>query len=201
MGPDLEEIMTEDPSYQPSDSVRRSTRALADLRLRLKKKQRSRTESRALGPDESVTEEAVDLCTMLLCETAAAERKLRTETMAREHLFNKFPLACVITDASGYIRSANPAAALLLGLSASALRGRLFLLFAEDRAGFHSLLQSQDGGTHYATLTLRPRDLRPMKVQVTIAPDAPVDATGWLWFIQPHQKFLSPSAPADDASS
>jgi PAS domain S-box-containing protein len=149
-----------------------------------------------------VTEEAVDLCGMLLRETAAAELEVRRiaahqreERLLHKHLFNKLPIACVTTDASGYIRTANRAAALLLGVSAPALEGRLLLLFAEDRAGFQDLLQSRDGGTHYATLTLRPRELRPLKVQVTLAPDAPRDATGWVWFIQPHDKFPSPGSP------
>jgi PAS domain S-box-containing protein len=193
--------MPDEVSFQPSDAVRRWTRALGDLRLRLDRKRR-RPEPRADGVSEAVTEEAVDLCGMLLRETAAAELEVRRiaaqqrdERQIHKHLFNKLPIACVITDASGYIKSANRAAALLLGVSAPALQGRLLLLFAEDRAGFQDLLQARDGSTHYATLTLRPRELRPLKVQVTLAPDAPRDATGWLWFMQPHEKFLSPGAP------
>ena len=193
--------MTDDVSFQPSDAVRRWTRALGDLRLRIGKTQR-KPQLHTDGTSEAVSVEAVDLCGMLLRETAAAELEVRRiaaqqreERQIHKHLFNKLPIACVNTDASGYIRSANRAAALLLGVSAPALEGRLLLLFAEDRAGFQDLLQGRDGGTHYATLTIRPRELRPLKVQVTIAPDAPRDATGWLWFMQPHEKFPSPGGP------
>ena len=198
--------MPEEVSFHPSDAVRRWTRTLGQLRVRLDRKRR-RPEPQADGISESVTQEAVDLCGMLLQETAAAELEVRRiaalqreERQIHKHVLNKLPIACVTTDASGYIRTANRAAALLLGVSAPALQGRLLLLFAEDRAGFQDLLQSRDGGTHYATLTLRPREVRPLKVQVTLAPDAPHDATGWLWFMQPHEKFPSP-APLDPTPS
>jgi PAS domain S-box-containing protein len=194
--------MHEEISSSPSPAIRRWTRTLADLRLRASRRPR-RPDVEAV-PFENVADDALDLCQTLLQQTAAAELEgrrsmaaVRREREIRQHLFDKLPIASVTTDAAGYIRSANRAAALLLGMSASALRGRLFLLFAEDRAGFHDLLRTPDGRTHYATLTIRPRELRPLKVQVTIAPDEPGDASGWVWFLQPSDRCAP--APTTDA--
>jgi PAS domain-containing protein len=190
--------MPEAISSQPSFAVRRWTRSLAELRQRVKR-QRDKRDARPDSADEGSTEDALALCELLLQETAAAELAMRRiaaqERRTREvqtHLFDKMPIACVVTDAAGYIQSANRAAALLLSVSASALEGRLFLLFVEDRTGLQDLLHLQDGGTHYATLTIRPRELRPLKVQVTLAPDTPNEATGWVWYLQPHERFLNP---------
>jgi DNA-binding response OmpR family regulator len=89
-----------------------------------------------------------------------------------------------ITDRSGYILDVSPAAAHLLNITASHLRRRqLVVFFAADRMTWHATLSAaQSGHVEHRVGVLRPRDKRPVDVEVTVraAADRPEpDALLW----------------------
>jgi PAS domain-containing protein len=176
------------------DPTRSWTRELAHLRTRALKLglRRPAVES----PLADITEEALTACASLLrdlagsqleCERLRAE--IRSEAAAWEHLFEVVPVASVLTDPSGLILNANHAAGVLLNVSAKRLKERQLFLFCEDREAFNGLLQqlAHGEGLLQVSLTMRPRERRPMETGVVVSAVSPGHSTAWLWFfVRPH---------------
>jgi PAS domain-containing protein len=130
----------------------------------------------------------------LLRELAGAElerERLRNSSRAQtaewERTFNAMPCAWVITDRAGAILDANGMASALLNLSVRHLRGRQLLVHTENRRAFTDLLArlNSGAGADDAVLKLRPRDRRPVDMNVTVTPAPPNESGNWLWYFAP----------------
>ena len=171
------------------DPVPHWTHELAQLRSRAAKLGRRRPSPEA--PLAEVVEEMLAACASVLQELAGAHgecQKLRAELekerAAWEHLFDAVPGACVLTDDQGVIVNANRSAGLVLNVNARRLAERQLLLFTEDRTSFGVLLQRLSAGEVplRASLTLRPRERRPLETDVIVTAGLPNQSGVWLWF-------------------
>lgn len=164
------------------------TRQLGDLRSRaLREGLRRRGAQTSLG---EVLEDALTTWGSLLKDYAVTQvecERLRAEASveagAWEHFFDIMPVACVVTEPDGVIRSANQAAALLFHVSARHLRERQLLFFVEDRAVFGDLLRrlADRGEPRRVSLTVRPRERRPVETDAIVAADERGNP-GLIWF-------------------
>lgn len=176
-----------------SDSVRRWTWAVGQLRTRVQRVKRRFAGDPAAS--DAIVDEALDLCNNLLVDLAGAEEDTRKLRQALEQerqdavgLFDRIPVASVSTDAAGVITAANRHAALLLNVSARHLTGKPLLHFTQDRVAFLAMLGAlpQDGSTSHGTISIRPRERRTMAVDIAVVPRTTMNATEWLWFLTPE---------------
>ena len=164
-------------------------RRLADLRAQAGK----RTGGSQM-PCAEITDSAFEFCDGLLRDLAGARlecERLRDDVRraddAWENLFDAVPNGCLLTDSAGVIVNANRAASVLLNLSAKRLKDRELVVFSQDREAFASLAQElRHGGSDQlrATLTFRPRERRPVTMQVIVKPLTSRPGL-WLWFLAP----------------
>ena len=177
-------------SQRQLESVRSWTRELAGLRARARK-----GGLRIAGHESPLTEltdEALSACDSLLQQLAALQlerdrlrRELQAESKAWEHLFNVIPTPSALTDDSGLILSVNRAAGLFLNIGPERLKGRMLLIFAEDRAAFAALVHRLpvEKGSLRLTVTMRPRERKPVKATLSVMRAAPENSAVWLWFM------------------
>ena len=166
-------------------------REIAQLRAQVVKNRRASDQS-AFG---DVAERALMVCDALLQELAGAglecERlraEARTETATWERLFDVMPGACLLTDGTSAILTANRAAGTLLNVSAKHLKDRQLLLFSSDREKFNALLQELPlggQGEHRAVLTIRPKERKALQMGVLVVPLSSGQPGLWLWFLNP----------------
>lgn len=189
------------------------TRELGNLRGRV-----LRLRGRISEPNDDLLEAALAAADSLLGDLAGTQRECdrlraasRAQTAEWERLFDAVPCAWVITDRAGSIRDANGMASVLLNLSVKHLRGRQLLVHTENRKVFSDLLArlNSGAGPDDAVLKIRPRDRRPIEMNVTVMPAPPNESGDWLWYFAcdgPIQT-VRPSAaavlapPVDDSSS
>ena len=144
---------------------------------------------------KAALEDAAATYDVLLQDLAGAEtrnRNLRSRIASLksqwEDLFERMPVACVLTDASGTIRRANDRAADLLNTSARHLQRENAPLtyFVQDREPFFGLLKALPTADEVrATLLMRPRERALMMIDARAVPH-PVDGESlWLWFLVP----------------
>ena len=181
-----------------SESVRRWTLTLGQLRSRaLRVKRRSGDECVA---SDAFLDEALDLSNSVLLELAGAEMELKksrdalhAERRETSALFDRMPVAAVMTDAAGVIIAANRRASLLLNVSARHLAAKPLLPFSQDRTRFLVLLRSLplNGAASTATVSIRPRERRAVNVDVAIIPRTTSGPTEWLWFLTPEKEHRS----------
>lgn len=107
-----------------------------------------------------------------------------------QRLFDIIPPACLLTDRDGFILSANRAAALLLNVACTRLRGQLLPHFFIDRDRLRESLQDQArlGNPVRIPVRLRPREKAPVDVDVVIAADAGIAEGERLWFLLPSSE-------------
>jgi PAS domain-containing protein len=145
---------------------------------------------------EAALDEAAATLDILLQDLAGAEtanRNLRSRITRLEnewvYLFQRMPVACVVTDASGTIVRANQRAADLLNMSVRHLQNenRPLTYFVQDREPFFALLTSlaSAGENARTALRLRPRERAPVMVDMFAVPHMADDGSLWLWFIAP----------------
>lgn len=189
------------------------TRELGNLRGRV-----FRLRGRISEPNDDLIEAALAAADSLLGDLAGTQRECdrlraasRAQTAEWERLFDAVPCAWVITDRAGSIRDANGMASVLLNLSVKHLRGRQLLVHTENRKVFSDLLArlNSGAGPDDAVLKIRPRDRRPIEMNVTVMPAPPNESGDWLWYFacdgpiqtvrQSASDVLAP--PVDDASS
>ena len=141
---------------------------------------------------EAVLDEAIGTCDSLLQDLDAAEAKCRALhalTTAQEiewnHLFRVLPAACLLTDASGTVVTANERAAQLLNISTRHLTDRVLTYFMEDRDAFLTFLGKLSGeaGELRLTACVRPRERAPVQLDLLVIPQRPGDTSLWLWFL------------------
>jgi PAS domain-containing protein len=154
-----------------------------------------RLRGRAVEPnDGDLTEAALAAADSLLRELAGAQLECerlrgssRAQTVEWERLFEAMPCAWVITDRGGWIRDANGMASVLLNLTVRHLRGRQLLVHTENRNVFSDLLArlNSGAGSDEAVLKMRPRDRRPVEMNVIVTPAPPKESGNWLWYFAP----------------
>lgn len=186
-----------------TNPVRYWTRELGHLRGRV-----LRFRGRTVEPDDNdLTEAALTAADSLLRELASAQfecDQLRAASRAQaaewERLFEAMPCAWVITDRVGTICDANGMAGVLLNLSVRHLKGRRLLVHTENRQIFNNLLARLNGGVgpDEAVLKMRPRDRRPVEMNVIAVPAPPNESGDWLWYFTP---FEPNRTPTEDASN
>jgi len=149
-------------------------------------------------------------CDSLLRELAAAHlecERLRVTSSADaatwEQLFDVVPCAWLSTDSAGLILDANGAASALLNVSIRHLRGRQLWVYTNNRKVFADLLArlNHGNGPEGATLKLRPRDRRPVEVDVTVTPGPPNQPGVWRWFFGSCGQFQAPKSEETVAPS
>lgn len=189
------------------------TRELGNLRCRV-----LRLRGRISEPNDDLIEAALAAADSLLRDLAGAQLECdrlraasRAQTAEWERLFDAVPCAWVITDRAGSIRDANGMASVLLNLSIKHLRGRQLLVHTENRKVFSDLLArlNSGAGSDDAVLKMRPRDRRPIEVNVTVMPAPPNESGDWLWYFAcdgPIQNVRQSASdvvapPVDDSSS
>ena len=178
------------------DAISRWTRALTELRAQ-------RPPRKGADGSSELAEAALTACSDLLRDFAGAElecerlrAELRVETTIWERLFDAMPGACLITDDTGLIQSANHGAAVMLNTSARHLKNRQLLIYSQDRAAFSALLgRLARGGEHVqATLAVRPRDRQATAVDLVAMPLSADRTHGWVWFLSPENGAEEPRA-------
>jgi len=159
---------------------------------------------------EAALEEAAATYDGLLQELAASEgevHELRCRIRAHEnewqYLFRIMPAACLITDRSGTVVSANDRAASLLNLSARYLVDRPLTYFMENRDAFLKFLGELAVATSEARLTasIRPRERAPLNIDMVVVPQKPDAADLWLWFLTPTTTEASGKSSAKSGRS
>jgi len=179
------------------------TRELGQLRARV-----LRLRGRTAEPyDGDLTEAAMGAADSLLRELAGAQLECeglrnvsRAQTAEWERAFDAMPCAWVITDRTGSIRDANGIASALLNLSVRHLRGRQLLVHTENRKVFTDLLArlNSGAGPDDVVLKIRPRDRRPVDMNVTVTPAPPNGSGDWLWYFAPCGSIQSVSQEGVD---
>lgn len=186
-------------------STRRWTHQLGDLQNRTRKVKNNGAPMAEAVAD--VLDDAVSFCAMLLHELAGAQlRHARLQAEARQaegnwqYLFDRLPLAALITDTGGTIVSANRAAALLLNMSAKHLIGKPVLHFVDSRQKLASTLHALAAGVTRVEeiLTVRPKERATREVTIVIVPESSEQADHFLWFLP--QGFPSARARSVEAA-
>jgi PAS domain-containing protein len=173
-------------------STARWSRELAHLRTRALKARPAASGTLTPG----LTEDTLGMCDSLLRDLAGAylhsERlhaRIHIEVAAWERLFEVMPSACVLTDRSGAIVNANQTAGSLLNIAPRHLRSRDLLVFTDPRDLFRSVLERMACAPEdvRVTLTVRPRERKPVKADVLVVPLSRNQPDLWLWFLGPCQ--------------
>jgi hypothetical protein len=171
-------------------STARWSRELAHLRTRALKARPAASGTVTPG----LTEDTLGMCDSLLRDLAGAylhcERlhaRIHIEVASWERLFDVMPGACVLTDRAGAILNANHAAGALLNIAPRYLRSRDLLVFTDARDLFRSVLERIACSPEDVriTLTLRPRERKPVKADVLVVPLSRNQPDLWLWFLGP----------------
>jgi PAS domain-containing protein len=172
-----------------SSRVRRWRQQVVGLRGRSLRPRAEESESAA-----AIARDCLSACDGMLEELAASEeecqhlRRIASSERERwERLFEALPVACVLTDAAGVILGANRAAALLLNVASSRLRGQLLLYFAIDRAQLIDAFAGRGGepGPTRLHLRLRPREKAMIEVEALVTDNPEASTEGQLWFLMP----------------
>jgi PAS domain S-box-containing protein len=110
-------------------------------------------------------------------ELVVTQERLEIERHRYRELFELAPDGYLVTDCEGIIEEANRAAAALLNISPSSLRGKLFGVFlaSSERQRFHARLREVDAGRPLRDeeVQLRPYGLKPVSVLLTVVRDEP----------------------------
>lgn len=142
----------------------------------------------------AIARDSLSVCDGMLEELAASEEEcLRLRQIANsererwERLFEALPVACVLTDAAGVIVGANRAAALLLNVACSRLRGQVLLYFALDRAQLFDALAARgtQSGPMRMHLRIRPREKATVDVEALVTDHPESGADSRMWFLMP----------------
>jgi len=186
-------VQTPNPSDAgPIDAaLRRWTRTIDRLKARLTLRSASASPKLEAALDEAVT--TYDLLLQDLAGAEIANRHLRSEVASMERqlddFFQKMPVACVVTDASGTIRRVNARAASLLNTSARHLERESgpLVYYVQERQPFFALLNvlATGGENVGAALLIRPRERAPMQVDTSVVPHNVDGESLLLWFLNP----------------
>jgi PAS domain-containing protein len=180
------------------------TQQLAQLRARAAKL-RSRPQPDAFA---RLADETLALCAELLDDFGREQvhgERLREDTRsavdAHKRLFDIMPCPCVMTDRQGTILHANAAAARFLNMASKRLEGRELLLYNQDRDAFLRLLANLPTGENgvSVSMTMRPRERRPLQGTLTVTPVSAQFQSRWLWFFVPTASLPMPVAVDSDA--
>ena len=188
-----------------TDPTQRWTRELGQLRMRAVKVRGKF----ASGPVDEITDDALAACDAMMrdltdahLENQRLRAELRAESDAWEHLFESVPSACLLTSAEGVILKANAAAGELLNVAPKRLKERQLLLFTEDRDRLAEILTALSvvAPQLRATLTLRPKERRPVVTSVIVT--AADQQAAWLWFLapreeRPNRREMRPASPGE----
>ena len=172
------------------ETLRRWTPIIARIKTRLAVKSASTPAKLEAALDEAVATFDVLLQDLAGAETANRNLRSRMTRLETEwdDLFQRMPVACVVTDPSGTIRRANDRAADLLNTSARHLQRENAPLtyFVHDRQTFFALLNALPAaGEVQATLLMRPRERALVMIDVRAVPRLADDESLWLWFLVP----------------
>jgi PAS domain S-box-containing protein len=120
-------------------------------------------------------------------------------------LFESVAEALLVTDPDGVVRDANPAAGLLLGVSARGLRGKPLAVYVpqDDRAGFRTRLLTlkDDALPARFDLHMQPRMAVPVLVEASVTVFHPMDAApGLHWTLRDVTALRQAQAGTDQSA-
>ena len=100
-----------------------------------------------------------------------------------DHFRRLLPVACLLTDRAGHILDANPAAGEMLNVTPRHLVGKPLSLFIVDRDHFFTIVNGLrfSTGTLKTDLAVRPRERKPRKLTVELAPHGRADQLYWFF--------------------
>ncbi|HEU0052007.1 MAG TPA: PAS domain S-box protein, partial [Longimicrobium sp.] len=118
-----------------------------------------------------------------------------------EQLFEAAPVTMLVTDPDGVVRTANAAAAAMVGVRASSLTGKPLAVFVAegDRRGFRLALTAlrRELGARTLPLRLQPRNGPVVETTATVVPlPRPGGGRTLLWSVHPAQAGPGAHAPA-----
>jgi PAS domain-containing protein len=113
-------------------------------------------------------------------DLAAARREADANAGRFMELYERLPLACVLTDDVGMVDEANTLAATLLNVARPHLSGKPLLLFLPEREHYFQLVQDvRVNGSAAGRVLLRPREKKPRPVGISIT--ALPQQLRWCW--------------------
>jgi PAS domain-containing protein len=183
-------LETRATSLAADGSIRRWTHELEDLQNRARRLNHNGERTPPAAVD--LLEDAFSFCMTMLQELAGAQLQhkrlqadVRRSDLNWNYLFDRLPLAALITDSVGTIVTANRAAALLLNTSAKHLSGKLLLHFVVNRERFALTLQGAVARQTRVeeTLTIRPKERAARPMTVVIVPESAERSDHFLWFL------------------
>ena len=132
-------------------------------------------------------------------DLAAARREATASADAYRELYDGLPMPCVLTNERGTVDEANAHASKLLNVAAPYLSGKPLLLYLPQRDTYFRLLETVSiEGVARAKAMLRPRDRKPVQVNVTVT--ALKRQVRWCWvFWEPEAGAESRVVPRQDA--
>jgi PAS domain-containing protein len=186
-------------------TTRRWTNVLSDLQTRSRK---LKNNGAAMAPAVmDLLDDALTFCVTLLQELAGAQLQhkrmqadVRRADMNLNYLFDRLPMAALVTDTSGTIVNANRAAALLLNTSAKHLTGKLLLHFFDTREKFAATLDAVTAGDLRVeeTMTVRPKERAAREMTIIVVPESSEQTGHFLWFLTPGSQPVRGVLPIDD---
>ena len=132
-------------------------------------------------------------------DLAVSRREATASADAYRELYEGLPMPCVLTNEQGTVDEANTHASKLLNVAAPYLAGKTLLLYLPQRQSYFQLLEQVSiDGMARARMQVRPRDRKPMEMNVTVT--ALKRQVRWCWvFWEPdaaaESRVLPPEGP------
>ncbi len=132
-------------------------------------------------------------------DLAVSRREATASADSYRELYEGLPMPCVLTNEQGTVDEANIRASKLLNVAAPYLTGKPLLLYLPQRETYFGLLEKvRIADVARATVMLRPRDRKPVEVNVTVT--ALKRQLRWCWvFWEPDAGIESRVPPVDGA--
>jgi PAS domain-containing protein len=140
----------------------------------------SKTALRELGEALEELRVATEHLQLAADDLAVSRREATASADSYRELYEGLPMPCILTNEQGTVDEANMHASKLLNVAAPYLTGKPLLLYLPQRDTYFRLLEQVSiDGTARAQAMLRPRDRKPVEVNVTVT--ALKRQVRWCW--------------------
>lgn len=131
-------------------------------------------------------------------DLAVSRREATASADAYRELYDGLPMPCLLTNEQGTVDEANAHASRLLNVAAPYLSGKPLLLYLPQRDTYFRLLETVSiEGVARAKAMLRPRDRKPVQVNVTVT--ALKRQVRWCWVFWEPEAAESRAVPPEGA--
>ena len=140
----------------------------------------SRTVLRELGEALEELRVATEHLQLAADDLAVSRREATVTADSYRELYEGLPIPCILTDENGMVGEANAHASKLLNVAAPYLAGKPLLLYLPQRDTYFRLLEEVSvGGVARTRALVRPRDRKPLEMNVTVT--ALKQQVRWCW--------------------